>query len=231
MDHSIKKSLPKKLILLGITLLTLSTITACNQLDSIGKGSSKSFDEIVNEIPDNVTSDEDNSIWSLEAPDESARFIWSQDFSKTEYDAKLELDLEPFLAAGLDITMLPEEMIQEDKIVVGVDLGEDELSYDDEITPLSSYKQIVKHNRDYISYHSGMDHYGIDLGNGNMFEWANNMSKNDKDIVFVLDPNMFVEAGVNPEEIEGWVYAKVEIMDKSGKMKEVDKLLKPFDLK
>ena len=39
------------------------------------------------------------------------------------------------------------------------------------------------------------------------------------------------DAGVNPESIEGWVFAEVEVMDEAGKMMMVEKLLKPFDVK
>lgn len=39
------------------------------------------------------------------------------------------------------------------------------------------------------------DHYGIDLGGGYVFEWAMNMSKNDKDIAFALNPQVFIDAG------------------------------------
>ena len=47
------------------------------------------------------------------------------------------------------------------------------------------------------------------------------MDKNDKDIVFVLNPQPFIKAGVDPNKIDGWIYAKVG---------EDYKLLKPFDL-
>jgi len=70
----------------------------------------------------------------------------------------------------------------------------------------------------------------VDLANGNMFEWAKDMSKNDKDIVFVLNPQVFIDAGVDPAKVEGWVFAKVEKEDENGKKIQVDKFLKPFDL-
>jgi F420-0:gamma-glutamyl ligase len=63
-----------------------------------------------------------------------------------------------------------------------------------------------------------------------MFEWAKDMTTNDKDIVFVLNPEVFINAGVDASNVEGWVFAKVETMDESGKKIEVDKFLKPFDL-
>lgn len=37
------------------------------------------------------------------------------------------------------------------------------------------------------------------------------------DIVFVLNPQMFIDAGVNPQEVEGWVFAKVELWIRTAK--------------
>ena len=63
-----------------------------------------------------------------------------------------------------------------------------------------------------------------------MFEWAKDMGSNDKDIVFVLNPEPFIEAGADPEAIEGWIFGKVKVMDAKGRMIEADKLLKPYNL-
>lgn len=70
----------------------------------------------------------------------------------------------------------------------------------------------------------------MDLGNGNKFEWAKDMSVNDKDIVFVLDPKILIDAGVIPENVNGWVYATVKMKDSKGRTVEVKKFLKPFNL-
>jgi hypothetical protein len=56
------------------------------------------------------------------------------------------------------------------------------------------------------------------------------MSTNDKDIVFVLNPEPFIAAGVDPSKIDGWAFAKVTVDDANGKPVEVDKILKPFNL-
>ena len=93
-----------------------------------------------------------------------------------------------------------------------------------------AFEELVANNRDAIGYHAALDHYGVALGNGNMFEWAKDTSTNDKDIVFVLNPQPFIDAGVDVTQVEGWVFAKVETME-DGKKVEVDKLLKPYDLK
>lgn len=219
--------------ILVILLLAMTLIFAsCSRLDVIGNKSITSFKEVLNAIPDKIEADEVNGGWTLTAPDNSVKFFWSKDFSKSKiYDAMLVFDAKPFLDAGLNIDKLPDGIVYEDKLVVGTELGSDSLTYDGEATPLASYEKIVKLNRDSISYHAALDHYGVDLGGGNVFEWAKDMSKNDKDIVFALNPQVFIEAGVDPKKVEGWVFAKVETMDKDGKKVEVDKLLKPFNLK
>ena len=221
----------KKSILIPVLLVATVIFAGCtSQLDVVADKSISSFESVINELP--IEADSEDSSWILTAPDNSAKFLWSKDFSSTtDYDVKLELDSQPFINAGLDISKLPEGAIYGDKIILGTDLSDEKLTYTGEATPLDSYKKIVEKSRDNIGYHAALDHYGIDLENGNMFEWAKDISTNDKDIVFVLNPQMFIDAGVNPQEVEGWVFAKVETMDKDGKKIEVDKFLKPFDLK
>jgi len=103
--------------------------------------------------------------------------------------------------------------------------------------PLAAYEQIVEKYRSSINYHTSLDHYGVKLGDGNMFEWAKDLSTNsstgenqDKDIVFVLNPEPLAAAGVDPEKVEGWVYAQVPV-EENGQTTNVWKLLKPFNLK
>ena len=221
----------KKSILIPVLLVATVIFAGCtSQLDVVADKSISSFESVINELP--IEADSEDSSWILTAPDNSAKFLWSKDFSSTtDYDVKLEFNSQPFINAGLDISKLPEGAINGDKIILGTDLSDEKLTYNGEATPLDSYKKIVEKSRDNIGYHAALDHYGIDLENGNMFEWAKDISTNDKDIVFVLNPQMFIDAGVNPQEVEGWVFAKVETMDKDGKKIEVDKFLKPFDLK
>lgn len=226
-----ERTMKKKLLLISFSLIATFGLTACNKLDVIGDYSVKSFDAVVDIMGDNVTEDTNFGGWSLEAPDGTARLLWSKDYSvTTTNDAMLELDAQPFLEAGLDSSKLPEGMLQGDKIVVGTELGNDALTYSGEVTPTASYEQIVDLYRDNIKYHLALDHFGIALSNGNMFEWAKDMSTNDKDIVFVLNPQVFIDAGVDPNKVDGWLFAKVETMDDHGKKVQLDKLLKPFNL-
>jgi hypothetical protein len=149
----------------------------------------------------------------------------------------LEFDAAPFINAGLDTAKLPENYAAyESMLMVGTKLGSDKLTYQGEPTPLSAYEQIADKYSGSIGYHTALDHYNVSLGNGNMFEWAKNMQihsvtkeNQDKDIVFVLNPEPLIAAGVDPEKVEGWVYTTVSV-EKDGKETDVYKFLKPYNL-
>jgi hypothetical protein len=230
-----------KFMILTAALAGAMSLAACSQLpdlDVVGRDSVASFEKILSAIPDRVTPDEAKGGWSIEAPSETARFIWSENYSATPlYDVMLELDARPFIDAGLDISKLPENYtIDGEMLLVGTDLGDDELTYEGDPAPLAAYEQLVDRYRDAIGYHTALDHYNIDLGGGNLFEWAKDFAVNsatkeaqDKDIVFVLNPEPFITAGVDPETVDGWVYAPVTV-DIGGKPAQVYKFLQPFDL-
>jgi hypothetical protein len=222
----------RKIVLPFTLVLILSAALSCGKLDVVGTDSVKSFEKVLQQVPRSVGADEKNGGWSLSAPDKSARFIWSRNYAESPLrDVMIEFDAAPFIAAGLDPAKLPENVVLlGGKIIAGTKLGGETLKYQGEVTPLASYEQIVKLKREAIGYHMAMDHYGVNLGNGNLFEWAKDMTANDKDMVFVLNPEPFITAGVDPNAIEGWTFAKVTVDDENGKPIRVDKILKPFDL-
>ena len=224
------KQIVKRTMILGaLSAISLLAFTACAQTDVIAKVSITSFDTVL-KLSD-VTTDEMYGGWSLNAPDNTARFIFSSDFkTSAPHDVMMETDAQPFIDAGLDTSKLPAGMFVDDKIMVGQELGDKAFSDSAKATALASYQELIKLNRNTLGYHEKLDHYGIDLGNGNKFEWAKDLSTNDKDIVYVLDPKMFIDAGVDPAKVTGWVFAKVEVKDAAGKPISVDKFLKPFDL-
>jgi Cu+-exporting ATPase len=221
----IKTALP------ALCVIAAMGTSSCKKLDVVGTGSVKSFGLVLAQIPALAPGGEDS--WTLEAPDAGARFIWSKDFAKSPlYDVMIEFDAEPFIAAGLDPGRLPQNFtFREGKLITGKKLGQEQLQYSGEATALASYEQIVNLKRNSIGYHGAMDHYGVNLGGGNMFEWARDMDANDKDLVFVLNPAPLIAAGMDPAIVEGWVFADVPVDDENGKPVEVKKLLKPFNLR
>jgi hypothetical protein len=213
--------------------LFFAALVSCEKLDVVGTDSVKSFGKVLEQVPGAVTPDEANGGWSLAAPDGSARFIWSRNYAESPlYDVMIEFGAAPFLAAGLDPALLSGNFILNgDRIMAGTKLGTEQLRYSGEVTPLASYGQIVRLKRNAVGYHMALDHHGVNLGGGNLFEWARDMDANDGDMVFVLDPAPFIAAGADPVRVEGWTFARVTVDDENGRPVEVDKLLKPFNLK
>ncbi|MDR3139255.1 MAG: hypothetical protein LBT95_06220 [Treponema sp.] len=211
-------------------VLLIPAALSCGKLDVVGTGSVQSFDKLLRQIPRELAPDPIG--WSLSAPDGSARFVWSRNYAESPlHDVLLEFDAAPFIAAGLDPDKLPGNFVfKGGKIILGAKLGTEQLNYQGEVTPLASYEQMVKLKRGSIGYHGAMDHYGVNLGDGNLFEWAKDLNANDNDMVFVLNPEPFINAGADPARIEGWVFTKVMVDDANGKPIEADKILKPFNL-
>jgi hypothetical protein len=222
----------KTVVLFTLAFVLSAAVLSCGKLDVVGTDSVKSFEKVLLWLPQAVTPDETNGGWSLAAPDRSARFIWSRNYAESPlHDVMIEFDAAPFITAGLNPAKLPENYaVYAGKIMTGTKLGTETLKYSGEVTPLASYEQIVKLKRKTIGYHMAMDHYGVNLGDGNLFEWAKDMAANDKDMVFVLNPEPFLKAGVDPNRIDGWTFAKVTVDDENGKPIQVDKILKPFDI-
>jgi hypothetical protein len=239
MTMTMKTNVKKFLSLLTIiTVLTLGTISAeaAFNTDLVGQSAIKSFSAMLEVLPFQPVADDAMGVWILTAPDGGAAFWWRKEENHMRaYDAFLCFDAEPFVNAGLDVSKLPNDMKEmlndRGRLMVGTKLSKEQLKYEGEVTPLASFEQIVKLDRDRVGYHAALDHYGVTVSEGSMFEWAKDLDKNDKDIVFVLNPQVFLDAGVDPTKVEGWVFAKVPVEDARGRKIEADKFLKPFNLK
>jgi hypothetical protein len=226
---------PRKTLRFYLLPAILLALSGCWELDVVGQTSVAAFNEVLSALPGKPEKRTSGGVteWTISAPDKMATFTWSDDFD-TSNTTNIEIDPAPFIAAGGDREKLKKiyAYTPDGKILLGGNFGPDAArGYGPRQTPLEAYRQIAYTAGNRVGYHAALDHFGIDLGGGHMFEWAKDMSVNDKDIVFVLAPEPFIAAGVNPDKVEGWVFAKVPVMDSAGNKIEADKLLKPFDLK
>lgn len=224
-----------KKTMIGLTLGLSVVLAGCAQTDVVGKYAITSFEGILKKSEQNITLDEANNGWSLQSPG-GEQFVWGLNFSSANTpDLMMRFDAKPFIAAGLDPSKLDSETYQYDAkknlLMIHSELGSEQFSYSGAPKPIESFKQLVKTHRQSIGYHEVLDHYGVKFGNGNMFEWAKDTEKNDKDIVFVLNPQPLIDAGVNPKQVKDWVFTQVEIVNDQGTKELVDKFLKPYDFK
>lgn len=176
-----------------------------------------------------------NNGWALNSPG-GERFIWGKDFSAVDKpDFMIELDATPFVKAGLDGSKLDKEKYlfnpSTNVLMVHSEIGTDKLGASDSTKPMDTFKAIVKTYRETIGYHEKLDHYGVKMGGGNIFEWAKDMNTNEIDIVFVLDPKALIDAGLDPTKVTDWKFAQVEVKDDQGRPIIVDKFLTPYNLK
>ena len=227
-----KRAIFTALAVLVLTGALVPRAEAAFGTDVVGAAAVTSFGKILGALPSPAANDAEHT-WVLAAPDGKASFSWrSAEERERPFDVYISFDAAPFVNAGLDTAKLPDAMkpkLPDGQLVVGSRLSKG-MKYSGDVTPLSSFEQIALLNRDSIGFHAPLGHYGVTVADGFVFEFAEDMSKNDKDIVFVLDPKIFIDAGVTPEKVEGWAFAKVPLEDEWGRPYEAEKFLKPFDL-
>ena len=147
-------------------------LTGCVSLDVVGKDAVRAFGDALKAMP--AQTDYEAS-WYIASPDGGAEFHWSG------ASAQMKAASKPFIDAGLDVSKL--------------DSGDEEWLYyaanfatqpKQTASALAQFEYIASVGRKAIGYHTAMDHYNISLDGGGVFEWAKDLSANDKDIVFVL---------------------------------------------
>jgi hypothetical protein len=232
-------------VLVVSALLVLIFLNGCTATDVVGKFAVTSFNTIINLAGEKAFYVPEDGAWAIESS-AGDRVLFAEDFSRNtaasgmadmdKPDAKFVFEAEPFIAAGLDISKLPategiKYKIKDGKFMLHFELSGDKFPQETEKTFEAVFARIVGFQRDRIGYHEKLDHYGIKLGNGNMFEWAKDPAVNDKDLVWILNPEPLIAAGLDPAKLKGWIFTKVDMMDEAGKTIFVDKFLKPFDLK
>jgi len=210
----------KQYTAIAIIFALIMAFTACSALDVVGKDAVRAFGDVLATYPAEYKDD----WYQLTSPDGSGKLVYNSG------NIWLVVDASPFLAAGLEeskIANIGENIFYGNGLVYSLP-GWDMSNRNVEDGAFAQFEANAGYIRKNIGYHTAMDHYNIDFGSA-MFEWAKDMSSNDKDIVFVLDPEPFIAAGVDPQGVDGWAYAQVPVMQ-GGKEIQVYKFLKPFDL-
>jgi hypothetical protein len=229
----------KIILLAGIGLIAAALLVtavlwvAGGRLDVVATHASGSFDALLRAAPEQVGGNAEAG-FTFSAPDGNATLTWRANGDRPNGTGiAMTFEAAPFIAAGLDVASLPAGYtLTGDRIVWQTAVADASEGF----TPFGAYQALTANSPALLNYHAPMDHYGLILGGGNMFEWAGDLAVNastgqtqDKDAVFVLEPSPLIAAGVNPSDVDGWAYAQVQVMD-NGVSKQVYKFLKPFDI-
>ena len=215
----------KKYIIISIiSLLMIITLIITFLNGSFDIVKSKAINSFNDLLITGLEKKKEATSWSITMPDKTSKLVLQNNQNDI---ASITLDIKPFLKAGLDVDKLPTH--------IKYDLDKEELyimsiygkAYKKAIAIDNIYNNLVTKYRDKLGYHHVWDHFGLSLDNGNAFEYAKDISKNDKDIVIVLNPDTFIRASVDVEKMVGYKYSDVTMDDG----KKVKKLLKVFNIK
>ncbi|KRQ86321.1 hypothetical protein ABG79_01833 [Caloramator mitchellensis] len=214
-----------KKIFLVLTLAISLLLSACSATDVVGKNSKSSFKKLYEKNVDSIgfVSNKQRFVFSLPS---NETFEWGTNFKGNKSDIVFEVDATPFINAGLDTNKLPEYIKYDGKkLIFNFDISENDIKSDQKDGAVT-FSSIIDKHRDLIGYHEELQHFGLTLKEGYKVEWAKDVDTNDKDLVLILNPGELKEMGVDVNKVEGWTFTKMKEMDK-----EVELLLKPFDLK
>lgn len=203
----------KKIRFIGLIVAISIVVFGCQASDVVANYGIKSWQELQLNMVDQVIINEQSI--TIMSPTDTEQFIYGD-------ESKLHIDKAVFIEAGLDITKLTNEVrLIDEQLVI-------ELTLSYSVNP--TFEKLIRDNRDSLDYHPDHDIYELMLGGGNSLRWAKDIATNERDLVFVLNPEPFILAGLDPEKLEGWKYTKVQIME-HGKTKEVERLLKIYNIK
>ncbi len=202
----------KKILVLLVFMLI---IAGCAATDVVRREAASSFDMILDvSTVESVVKDGFAHIMFAE----SYHLELSLTPETTSEDVIISVPATPFLDAGLDRLKLPSNMkIKDDKLLIIFD-GIKGAATQNASQQMNS---LLTNNRGLLGYHAELDHFGISLGD-HKFEWAKHLMTNDKDVVFILSAEVLRSAGVDVENVDGWLFTTMDGMGL---------LLKPFDLK
>lgn len=207
----------KKIIFILFTLTFI--LTGCVNTDVVRTYSEKSLEQIVTNFKE-IVKDEDNRY--ILTSDDSNSLIVRKNYSESEEDIIMELDAAPFINAGMSETNIPNNYrVENNKLIIPTDFGKGESN-----SFLEAFFLSADNQRNKLSYHKELDHYGVELYYGNKFEFAKDCKTNDKDIVFVLAVEPLKELNIDVKNIEGWTFKTIRQTNGT----EVDVIVKAYDM-
>lgn len=177
---------------------------SCSNLDVIKTGARKSFVELA--AVSGYAASGDSLV--IETEEITLTFVPQSE----GYGLIVSIPIAPLLSAGLDLSRLSTAAHQGIRMHSATD-SQLELAFDfpfaDKIKrssePAELFDILVSRSSNSVGYHHELDHYGFILSGGAMLEWAADVTTNDKDIVLILPPAVFEQAGFDAARQSRWL--------------------------
>ena len=223
-----------RILIVSLVLAAVVLGAAFVAPDVVAVYANRSYDALLRSPGVSVARSDAAGAWVLTSPGVET-LTFGGDNAAGSNELVVTLDARPFLAAGLNPSLLPAgSQIEGDgastRIVMRYEKGTGSFSDGAESQPAQALQDLVRNHRMMLGYHAALGHFGLMLGGGNMVEWAKDQPANDKDLVFVLNPQPLADAGVDVANVQGWVLADVPVMDAQGRKSTARKLLKFYNL-
>ncbi len=229
----------------GIVVLTLSSVivlslAACGNKDveeNITEKGINAFNEIVETYPDKKGFHDAMQHWGFEV-ESGEKFEWSNDMSANKADFAMVVQAEPLINAGLDVEKLDKNvwlfeeagkdsmgMEQPALLILPYDISDTKTTSTESD---ESMQALLAADNDNLIYHEDQQHYVLNLGGTNEVIWTEELGLNDSDMVFVLDAESLIAAGLDIDKLEGsgWVFKEASDKDKTP-----DQIIKTYSLK
>ena len=199
------------------------------------------FNEIVAAYPENKGFHKALQHWGFTLPS-GEKFEWSKDMSANVADFAMVMLADPLVDAGLDVTKLDEnEWLYEP--AGKDDMGEElpnrlikpyNVSDKKQTSNGSedSMRRLLKVDTNIVKYHEDQKHFALKLGEGNAVQWTEELGVNDEDMIFVLNAEPLIEAGLDVNKLEGsgWIFREAS-EDNMGMGANPDQIVKTYDIK
>jgi len=220
-------------IYLTIFLAAALFLTSCASWDLLGIGAAEAFERVM-EDADEVWDEEEETFlgWQLYMPGADTFLFLYGDY--WPLDIALAVDYRPFRDAGFAGFRHIEDGIISPygHIWIGASFEIDAAGQTDEMTPRAAFEQILSYRPELIAYHDTGHHYMLHFGDsGHMIMFARDISTQEAGMVFMLNPQPFINAGVDVRNVSGWHFGPHETMTIRGQNVTMDFLVKTFDLR
>ncbi len=213
-----------------LILLTFLGLQFGGALDVVAREGKISFGEVAGLYPSDISKDAVKGFRLNSRLGDlfGLRYIPTMegDFATTGMEGFMEVDGKEFLRAGLDPERLMSKVVsyspENGTLLIRrtlKDIPRKDFRKGTASDMTGLMKLVLDSNRKVLGYHMDLEHFGFNFGEGFTFEWAKDEEKNDKDLVWVLNAEPLIAAGLNVDSLETWIF-----------LKDKNKLIRAFDL-
>lgn len=230
----------KRVLTVALSTVLVLSLAACGNKDveeTVTDKGVNAFNEIVKTYPDKKGFHDALQHWGFEM-ESGEKLEWSKDMSANKADFAMVVKAEPLINAGLDVGKLDKNvwifeeagkntmgMEQPAVLILPYDISDTKLASKNSN---DSMKALLEADSDNLIYHEDKQHYVLNLGGTNEAIWTEELGLNDSDMIFVLDAEPLIAAGLDIDKLEGsgWTFKKASEADKTP-----DQIIKTYDLK